>query len=94
MGAGASLYSLQCVLLLVGARDFFVVTQMRFLPVIAVGMVVPLCCSPLTLHLWVGVGSGNANYLFFCGLASWLSFGLFIVEYFLASLKTYDVDTA
>lgn len=86
----ASIYALQSTLLLVAARDLSVVTQMRFLPIIVVGIIIPILCSSFTLHFWVGVGNGNANYLFFCGLASWLFFGLFIVEYFIASLKTYD----
>jgi GPI transamidase subunit PIG-U len=45
---------------------------MRFLPLITLGVAVPMAVSGTMLHLWTTVGTGNANFLFFQGLVMWV----------------------
>ena len=42
--------------------------------------------SQVMAHVWLRLGTGNANYLFFQGLCMWVAFGLFMVEYLKALL--------
>ena len=58
-----------------------VLQHMRYLPWIALGVLVPVVLSPLMLSLWTVVGSGNANFLFFQGLCMWGFVALGLVEF-------------
>lgn len=40
----------------------------KYKPILLMGIICPLVASPLLLRLWVSVGSGNGNFLFFQGL--------------------------
>jgi hypothetical protein len=57
------------------------------LPWVVLGLAIPAVLSPALLHLWIGLGTGNANFLFFQGLAMWLSLGLFIVSFLSSHAK-------
>lgn len=57
------------------------------LPWVVLGLAVSVATSPALLHLWIGLGTGNANFLFFQGLAMWLSLGLFIVSFLSSHAK-------
>lgn len=64
------------------------VTQsMRHLPWITMGITVPLFVSPVMRHLWVDLGTGNANFVFFQGLCMWVSLGLLLLELVTAMLR-------
>lgn len=58
-----------------------VIKRMKFLPWVAVGMIMPGVVSPILLHLWREMGTGNANFLFFQGLAMWFFGALGILEF-------------
>ena len=54
---------------------------MRFLPLIALGIAVPMAVSEPMLELWTGNGTGNANFLFFQGLIMWVFLATGIIEF-------------
>ena len=64
-----------------------VVAKMRSLPLITMGITVPLVVSPVMLDVWVQRGTGNANYFFFQGLCLWLFCALGITEFCSALLR-------
>ena len=43
--------------------------KMKYKTVILLSIVCPLIVSPTLLRMWVSTGTGNANFLFFQGLA-------------------------
>lgn len=57
---------------------------MRSLPWIVCGITASLILSPLMFHLWLSLGTGNANFVFFQGLIMWLFAGLGIIEFIYA----------
>lgn len=65
--------------LLVTERD--IVQHLRNKVLVAIGLLIPLVLSPLMFDLWVRIGTGNANYLFFQGFIMWIFFGLGLIEY-------------
>lgn len=59
--------------------------EMRYVQVLLVVIATTMVLSPSMVYLWVYVGNGNANFLFFQGFVMWLSYGLFIIEFVGAS---------
>lgn len=59
--------------------------------IVALCMTVPAVASPALLSLWLELGTGNANFLFFQGLAMWMAGNAGIAE-FIASAKEQDKD--
>jgi len=63
-----------------------VIHRMRYVPLIAAGILVPILITPSMVQLWLLYGTGNANYCFFQGLCQWLfcAFGIneFLLSYF------------
>jgi len=60
--------------------------------IVALCMTVPAVASPALLSLWLELGTGNANFLFFQGLAMWMAGNAGIAE-FIAAAKEQDKDT-
>ena len=67
------------MVLLAGHTD--AIAGMRYLPVLMLGILASAALSPLTVMLWLSRGSGNANYLFFQGLALWIFASIAFVEF-------------
>jgi len=63
------------------SRHAEVVARMRRLPLVLLGVLTAAALSPLTLQLWLSRGTGNANYLFFQGLALWVFASVGLVEF-------------
>jgi hypothetical protein len=63
------------------SRHGVVVSRMRNLPLILLGLLAAATLSPLMLQLWLSRGTGNANFLFFQGLALWIFASLGLVEF-------------
>ena len=63
---------------------------MRFLPLITLGITVPMVVSETMLKLWTVTGNGNANYLFFQGLAMWAFLATAIIEFTNATIRELD----
>ena len=57
------------------------VRRMRYLPPVVGGMVVVWCVQPVTYDLWMRLGTGNANFLFFQGLALWVLAALGLIDF-------------
>ena len=55
--------------------------KMKHWPLILLGVTVSMTVSPLLLHLWIGLGAGNANYLFFNGLLLWVCLAGGVLEF-------------
>ena len=55
--------------------------KMKHWPLILLGVTVSMAVSPLLLHLWIGLGAGNANYLFFNGLLLWVCLAGGVLEF-------------
>jgi len=60
---------------------------MRFLPLITLGVAVPMAVSGTMLHLWTTVGTGNANFLFFQGLVMWVFLATGTIEFTNATIR-------
>lgn len=60
---------------------------MRLLPLITLGIAVPMVVSECMLGLWTRTGTGNANYLFFQGLVMWVFLALAIIEFTNATIR-------
>ena len=69
------------LLLILWVRCNSVIAHMRYLPIITMGIILPVVISPIMFDLWVKKGSGNANFLFFQGLALWVFLALFVIEF-------------
>ena len=63
---------------------------MRFLPLITLGITIPMLVSPTMLTLWTVTGNGNANYLFFQGLVMWAFLATAMVEFTNATIRELD----
>ena len=63
------------------SRHGLVVSRMRRLPEILLGVLTAATLSPLTMQLWLSRGTGNANFLFFQGLFLWIFSSLGLVEF-------------
>jgi hypothetical protein len=61
-----------------------IAAKMKYLYFLLLGIFLPMCFTPFMIDLWVRLGTGNANYLFFQGLASWVCLCLLIGDYLTA----------
>jgi hypothetical protein len=68
------------------------VARVRWIVPIAVTIYGPILITPLLLHLWIDVGSGNANYIFFQGFGMSLAVAMFISGFANATLKRRPRD--
>lgn len=88
------------------SHNTVILQEMRYIQVLLILIATTMVLSPSMVYMWVYVGNGNANFLFFQGFAMWLSYGLFIIEFVgaserlktrkltsLASANTIAVDT-
>ena len=66
------------------------VARMRYIPTILLGIVAPCLLSGAMKSLWLRTGMGNANYLFFQGLALWIFFALGVLEFTAATVRELD----
>ena len=66
------------------------VVGMRFLPLITLGITVPMVVSETMLKLWTAIGNGNANYLFFQGLVMWVFLATALIEFTNATIRELD----
>ena len=66
------------ILSLLDCRE--VITQMRYLPYIRIGVVFSVVISFIMAHLWIVLGTGNGNFLFFQGICFNVFTGLFAME--------------
>lgn len=62
-----------------------VVSKMKSMSWISLGILLPLTLFPIMIYLWLGLGTGNANYVFFQGLAFYSFYGLAIIEFISAA---------
>ncbi len=53
---------------------------MRYLTFILLAFIIPIFTCPLTTHLWIDLGTGNANFLFFQQLFFWIGIVLYVIE--------------
>ena len=67
-----------CCLMLNFNQVFMYIKNLFFMLVF---ILVPLSLSSIMLHLWVDVGTANANYFFFQMLIMWTSYTLLVVRY-------------
>ena len=78
-----SLSDLFTAALLIGVHHERVIEHMS--PTVVAATVLVVCCcavlSLLMMHLWVVVGTGNANFLFFQGLGLWAFAAAGLVEF-------------
>ena len=65
-------------------------SKMRFVPFISLGIISSMVISPLMMYLWMAIGSGNANFLFFQGFALWIFFALAIIEFTNETVREID----
>jgi hypothetical protein len=72
------------------AQHTAVVSQMRQLPWILIGISLPLVLTPVMLKMWIEYGTGNANYCFFQGICLWLFFALGVGEFCIAFMKVHS----
>jgi len=63
------------------SRHGVVVSRMRNLSLVLLGLLAAATLSPLMLQLWLSRGTGNANFPFFQGLALWIFASLGLVEF-------------
>jgi hypothetical protein len=61
-------------------------SQIQYLFFFLFGFAFPTALTPFMYDLWVRLGSGNANFMFFAGLGSWVFLSIFISEY----VKTHE----
>lgn len=73
-------------------RHESIVLKMRYKAIIAIGLIITCVLSPLMHFMWVQTGNGNANFLFFQGLALWIVAALGIIEFVRASLRYNEYD--
>jgi hypothetical protein len=57
------------------------------LPWIVLAFTVPMVMTPVMKYLWLQMGVGNANFLFFQGLVMWVAYALFMLEYISSFIK-------
>jgi hypothetical protein len=69
------------------AQHMETVCQMRHLPFILAGILLPTLVTPLLLDLWTHKGTANANFVFFSLLVMWLFYVLGLIEFLTAHLK-------
>ena len=53
----------------------------------------PLALFPVMSYLWLTMGNGNANFVFFQGLVMWVFYLLRIIEFCWAAIDIYVVET-
>jgi hypothetical protein len=68
--------------------------RIRFLPILLLFLVLTTLMSPFMNDLWIRLGTGNANFLFFQGLVMWTILALFICEYTIAYGKLNNLEKA
>jgi hypothetical protein len=66
------------------------VARMRYIPTILLGIVAPCVLGGAMKSLWLRTGTGNANYLFFQGLALWVFFALAVLEFTAATIREIE----
>ncbi|RYY86463.1 hypothetical protein EON63_05705 [archaeon] len=68
-------------------QNWTVTCAIRQLPLILLALLTTYVVSNVMMHVWLRLGTGNANYLFFQGLCMWVAYGLFMVEYLKALIS-------
>ena len=67
--------------------DGQVYDNMKYLPIMTLGLLIPMIVTPIILFMWVNIGTANANYLFFVLLVMQWTSVFSVVEYTRAALK-------
>lgn len=74
--------------------DTSIIQHVKHLSVVVPGVLIPSIISPLSMLLWVSVGNGNANYLFFQGVLLYMMVSITIVGYTSALVHKIDLKAA
>lgn len=63
--------------------------NVRYLSLSYLVILLGVIFSPAMADIWIRLGTGNANFLFFPGLATWCMLAFFICEYLIAYDKRH-----
>jgi membrane protein implicated in regulation of membrane protease activity len=74
--------------------DVELLRGIKYLRFITLGILIPLTVTPNMYFLWVKLGTGNANFLFFQGLCFWVFLTMFLIEYIHSYLKRLDAQSS
>lgn len=69
-----------CLLLISLQQHQDIISNMRYLSYVQLGIAFPLVISFMMAYLWVEIGTGNANFSFFQNICFVVFFGLFAME--------------
>lgn len=69
-----------------------ILSSLRARGIIVAGMIVPLVLYPWWIYLWISMGTGNPNYLFFNGLLLWIFLALYWIELLRSTLLFKEIQ--
>jgi hypothetical protein len=70
------------------SRNESTIEKVRWLPFLCIGMLISGTIALCSVHAWLVVGNGNANFVFFPSLVFSACFAITIIEYARAAKLT------